>query len=872
MSEEKRTKKEALEEIKAYDQETREQKKQWHRERLEREREDKRRFPGFWLREKIRKLRWKRSKATRREELKTRYEDAPWFTRVWNLYLVKPFMVLVILAVIAGVIALNAGTTIGKIISAYLETNRNKAVAQEEIYELSPIDEKGAKRIDAAAPVDKNDTWTISLYIVGSNLEDMNENDLSQVILSKVTEAKENQKKERKKEYVKRVDTFSDELAKNKLEIPSYLFYPQKPVPGTNEAASETTVAEEPGAASTDINEITAGEWSDNIKVVIQTGGATRWSNSSINPNRTQRFLYHKGKLSQLEDLPLENASDPKTLASFLNFCKKEYPADHNMLVLWNHGGGAFGYGVDSIYGGMMSLADIRGALESVYKPDINNPPFDIIGYDACLMSSVEVCHAMHGFASYYAVSEETEPGDGWDYTGFLQAMTDDPTMSPAKVCRAIADSYTDHYMTQNANVGWLISNDVTFEVVDAKKSEELYKAWCELSKQQLIDAASDGSVLAEMGRCSDKSTHLVSMAYNIYNTIDLGNYVDLMVDSYPDQCSKIKKLIGECVLYHRANGAVSDCQGMSIYMPGSVETYDGLLYCLDYIYNVIEDPSVKALYYYKIAGCLNDEMKEYLATISKTEPWILDIEPFREFMKTEPKITETGFEMSIGKDLAKLLENYELETAVLDKDYNALINYGKDETPRLDGEGNLDCEFDGKWICYDGVPLRTEVVSSTDSSVEYRSKVLYKNKESYLSFTYDRDTEKFTLNGIRSVSFGALISNDPFNYLVNSRMNSEIKEGDKIIPVYEVSLLGNKRTSFLDKALKKELERGKTIRVSKRSRIELKSLPAGYYLTSAVIGDQRGDVYYSEVVGQQVKGGKVVERKVESSFVGSNY
>lgn len=873
MSEEKRTKKEALEEISAYAKETQEQKERWKQERHDRKQEDKRRFPTFGLREKIRKVRWKRSKATWREELKTRYENAPWLVRVWNLYLWKIAAVLVVLAVIGIIVAMTAGTTVGALISAYLETNRDKPVDKEAIYELSPLDEEGAKRIDAIAPVDKDDTWTISLYIVGSNLEDMDENDLAQVIKSKVTEAKEEFKKERKKEYMKRVDTFSGELEKNKLEIPSYLFYPQKPVAGSAAAATGEVVAEDPGAASTDINEIASGVWSDNIKVVIQTGGATRWSNSSINPNRTQRFLYHKGKLSQLEDLPLEKASDPKTLASFLNFCKKEYPADHNMLVLWNHGGGAFGYGVDSIYGGMMTLADIREALESVYKPNINKPPFDIIGYDACLMSSVEVCHAMHGFASYYAVSEETEPGDGWDYTGFLQAMTDDPTMSPAKVCQAIADTYTDHYMTQNANVGWLISNDVTFEVVDAKKSEELYKAWCDLSKQQLIDAAKDGSVLAEMGRCSDKSTHLVSMAYNIYNTIDLGNYIDLMVDTYPDECSKIKKLLGESVLYHRANGSVSDCQGMSIYMPGSVETYDGLLYCLDYIYNVIEDPSVKALYYYKIAGCLNDEMKEYLGTISKTKPWILDIEPFKEFTKTEPKITDTGFEIPIGNDLAKLLQKYELEAAVYDEDFNAIINYGKEETPRLDGEGNLDCEFDGKWICYDGVPLMTEVVSSTQSSVEYRAKILYNNnKDAYLCFTYDRDTEKFTINGIRSVSFGALISQDPFNYLVNSRMNSEVKEGDKITPVYEVSLLGKKRNSVIDKALKKELEKGKTIKVSKRSKIELKSFTNGYYITSAVISDQRGDVYYSAVVGNEVKGGKVTNREVNAAFMGSDY
>ena len=33
-------------------------------------------------------------------------------------------------------------------------------------------------------------------------------------------------------------------------------------------------------------------------------------------------------------------------------FCKTEYPADHTMVLFWNHGGGAFGYGSDELFGG----------------------------------------------------------------------------------------------------------------------------------------------------------------------------------------------------------------------------------------------------------------------------------------------------------------------------------------------------------------------------------------------------------------------------------------------------------------------------------------------------------------------------------------
>ena len=42
-----------------------------------------------------------------------------------------------------------------------------------------PLDEEGAKRIDALGSVDADDTWTICVYMVGSNLEDSGENDLS---------------------------------------------------------------------------------------------------------------------------------------------------------------------------------------------------------------------------------------------------------------------------------------------------------------------------------------------------------------------------------------------------------------------------------------------------------------------------------------------------------------------------------------------------------------------------------------------------------------------------------------------------------------------------------------------------------------------
>ena len=858
--ERKQKKAEAKEELEELARDARADRKEFRMQKRQRKLEELEKYPTARLRRKAKRLRWKREKQERRQALKTRYRDAPWIVRVPRLYLLRPLIALLVIAVLA------AGAYVGLqfAVSSYMQANKDKPVSQDKIYELSPLDEKGAKRIDAVAPVDKDDTWTISVYIVGSNLEDMGENDLSTLVWAQVKQARAEQASKDAEKMMNRVKNFSGELDKNKLDLPAYLYYPEKPV-GHPEETSDPVIADMPGFASTDIGEMTSETWSDNIKIVIQTGGATRWSNSMVNPNRTQRFLYYKGEFKEVDDQPLQNPTDPKTLSSFMDFSREQYPADHNLLILWNHGGGAFGYGSDSIYGGMMSLRDIREALEGSFKAGDEDPAFDIIGFDACLMSSLEVTHALDGFADYYAVSAETEPGDGWDYQPWLKAMTKDPTMSPAKVCQEIADSYMDHYMTQNVNVGWLYSNDVTFSVLDAKKAGDLYDAWCDLSRKQLIDATADNSVLAEIGRCSKKSTYYASSFYNGYNTLDLGGYLDHMVDSYPADASRIKKLLGETVIYHRENGSLSDCQGMSVYTPGSVENFSGLSMALEYIYDVCDDPATRALYYYKLAGCLNDDMQEYLAGLTDQKIRTLDTAPFRQFMRSEPATTDTGFVVPIDEKLQEMVQSYEVETAAYNEDEGTIINYGRDELARLDGEGSLDCEFDGTWICYDGVPLATEVISSSESSVEYRSRVVYNGKDAYLSFNWDRDAEQFIINGIRIMdSTGGIFNEDPINYLNNSRMNTQIQPGDKIVPVYEVSQVG-------DSDIKEYTTEGETIGVGRRSEIKTEKLPSGYYLTAAVISDYRGDVYYSQVVGNDVSGG-VKDRKVDSQFVGRDY
>jgi len=97
--------------------------------------------------------------------------------------------------------------------------------------------------------------------------------------------------------------------------------------------------------------------------------------------------------------------------------------------------------------------------------------------------------------------------------------------------------------------------------------------------------------------------------------------------------------------------------------------------------------------------------------------------------------------------------------------------------------------------------------------------------------------------------------------------MTVELEPGDTVTPDYEVNQI-NEETGSRDN----NDENGNVIKIKKSSGIKSEKLPNGYYLNSAVISDFRGDVYYSQVVGNKVSGGKVSERNVDEAFQGRDY
>ena len=148
-----------------------------------------------------------------------------------------------------------------------------------------------------------------------------------------------------------------------------------------------TDLESKSGAASADLQEILYGEISEKVNIILETGGTADWQNSVINSKTNQRYRLTNKGLQRLEDnLGKRSMVDPKTLSDFIQYSKANYPADRYMLVLWDHGGGSLtGFGYDELFkNDSMTLDEIGTALKD------GGCSFDMIGFDACLMGTLE--------------------------------------------------------------------------------------------------------------------------------------------------------------------------------------------------------------------------------------------------------------------------------------------------------------------------------------------------------------------------------------------------------------------------------------------------------------------------------------------------
>jgi hypothetical protein len=72
--------------------------------------------------------------------------------------------------------------------------------------------------------------------------------------------------------------------------------------------------------------------------------------------------------------------------------------------------------------------------------------PIDLVGMNACQMSSVEVAYQLRGSAEVYVASQEDMPVQGWPYDDILPRLVAQPAMDAAALGALVVERYHDYF------------------------------------------------------------------------------------------------------------------------------------------------------------------------------------------------------------------------------------------------------------------------------------------------------------------------------------------------------------------------------------------------------------------------------------------
>jgi len=146
-------------------------------------------------------------------------------------------------------------------------------------------------------------------------------------------------------------------------------------------------------------------------------------------------------------DLGEVNMADPQTLVNFVTWGITQYPADHYLLDLWDHGQGWNGVIVDETSAGdILAPQELASALADIAT--LTGERIDILANDACRMT-FEIMYELRSYVDIFIGSEKDTPIEGWDYELLLTRWNAGGGLSPTEVAALLPDVYYDGYVGQ---------------------------------------------------------------------------------------------------------------------------------------------------------------------------------------------------------------------------------------------------------------------------------------------------------------------------------------------------------------------------------------------------------------------------------------
>ena len=315
--------------------------------------------------------------------------------------------------------------------------------------------------------------------------------------------------------------------------------------------------------------EFSDSPYNENLDIIVITGGSLQWHTPSeyldgadeIDAEYDQVWKVvgkkdgeEHGAFKLIEPTGMSgyekaNMGAPETLTAFMDYCYTNNPADIYDIILWDHGGGPVGgYGHDERFGTMIRLPQLVSAFSNS-KLIKDGKKFDLIDFDACIMSNVTVIAALGAFADYLVVSPEVEYDPAQRHLRMLETLSVDPSISGFEMGKILADDFADFFNRYEFSA--------TLSVVDAKNfRERLLPLVRELDGIFISEAAKVGKNNGRYNFYDEMYSLLYScvFAHDGYSLYDLGNLVGAL--SVPmSEMDNISSDGRECIHEHQIQG-----------------------------------------------------------------------------------------------------------------------------------------------------------------------------------------------------------------------------------------------------------------------------------------------------------------------------
>ena len=259
-----------------------------------------------------------------------------------------------------------------------------------------------------------------------------------------------------------------------------------------------------------------------------------------------------------------DNMGDEESLTFFLSFLdllEDGFDFDQRFLTFWNHGGSYTGFGGDTNWDSdLLHMDEITRAFD-VSQPGV----FDLIGFDACYMASVEVAKVIQPHARYMIASEELEPGHGWLWSAVIQFYAEQDDI--VEVGKLMVDNFVQ-------DVHGSVAKEKTLSLLDLDRYDELVG-----SLNSVVELLDNQILFDDEYAVPVASSIVAARSYNESNrgdyrtSIDLMHFAELLAAEYVDTelSPPLEELMNEIdrfVVHSAHHPSISNAHGISIDAP----------------------------------------------------------------------------------------------------------------------------------------------------------------------------------------------------------------------------------------------------------------------------------------------------------------